>query len=90
MKHFMASKLDFNPFGLHSDTGLYIVYKCQTAPILSINRVRKSDIFMQKYLMILYTMRDGYLGNFDRYLLISISAHKERKRFVFDLNTSTN
>ena len=27
---------------------------------------------MQKYLMILYTMRDGYLGNFDRYLLIIV------------------
>lgn len=25
MKHFTASKLDFNPFGLHSVTGLHIL-----------------------------------------------------------------
>lgn len=57
MKHFMASKLDFNPFGLHSDTGLYTVYYCQTTPILSITIVRKSEIFMQIFDDIIYIAR---------------------------------
>lgn len=40
--------------------------------------------------MILYIMCDGYLGNFDRYLLILILVYKEWKCFVFDFNILIN
>lgn len=71
----MASKLDFNPFGLHSATGFHTLSGISHTKY---KQSQESDIFMQRYLMVSLTLHDGYLGNLNRYLLIKKkSAHKK-------------
>lgn len=83
----MASKLDFNPFGLHSATGFHTLSGISHTKY---KQSQESDIFMQRYLMVSLTLHDGYLGNLNRYLLIKKNQHTKKKRFAFDLTTSTN